>query len=119
MASSPTFRGARGNIGLALSWIIRRQRMVNEPRVAACEPQDQFSQLQHRELLRVPEIHRAGKAPFGFHHAQHAFDEVIDEAETAGLIPLAVNRQILASRACTMKFDTTAVAGVHPGGRRY
>jgi hypothetical protein len=55
-----------------------------------------LSQFEHGELDRVAQIHRAGHFRFCLHQPQEPFDQVIDIAERARLLAIAIDGDVVA-----------------------
>jgi len=101
---------------LPLAGVILRQRFVDELGLRTGQVEHLLGQLLDRELVRIAEVDRAWEIAPGVHHAQEAFDEIIDIAERAALLPIAVDRD----RLTLQRLDDevrhhTPVIGVHPG----
>jgi hypothetical protein len=62
-------------------------------------------EFAHGDLVRVAEVDRP--VAVAGHQPQQAFDGVVDEAEAARLQAAAIERDVLAASACTMKLLTT------------
>ena len=82
------------------------QRPVHDLHLAAHDPAHPLGQLLDGELDRVAEVHRL-VPPVGGHQADQPFDQVVHVAEAAGLLPVAVEGQLLPRSAWTMKLETT------------
>ncbi len=77
---------------------------------------DRLRQLPDRDLVRVAEVERAGRLVGLAHEAHDALDQIVDVAERAGLVALAVDRDRLAGQRLHDEVRHHApVLRVHPG----
>src|SRR5262245_10342318 len=89
--------------------IVGRQRAELQLRAAACEAQHQLGQLEHRVLDRAADVQR----PFDLavHQAPDRLDGVVDVAEAARLLAVAVyGERLVAQRLHDEVADHAAVA---------
>src|SRR5262245_41736666 len=81
-------------------------------RPAAGETHDGLGELQHAPLARVADVHRLFYA--ALEKADDPFDQIRDEAETASLLALAVNGELLAANGLkTQLRNDAAVVRAH------
>mmetsp|Transcript_23727 Transcript_23727/g.67373 ORF Transcript_23727/g.67373 Transcript_23727/m.67373 type:complete len:366 (+) Transcript_23727:722-1819(+) len=86
--------GAR-DVGLALLWVVIRERHVDDLGFAAGHLHDRLCELLDGELVRVAHIDGADRLVL-VHQAHHTFDEVVHKAKRPGLRAVAVDGDILA-----------------------
>ena len=104
-----------GDVGFALLRVVRRQGHADDFRFGAGEFEDDVRQLGDREFVRVADIDRprevVGRCG---HHAQHSLDQVVDILETAGLLAVAVDGDLLAAQRLHDEIrNHAAVVDVH------
>src|SRR6185369_13129140 len=85
------------DVGLALSWIVSRQRQIRKPRFRIARLYHFFRKLHDRELTRIAEIHRLVQI-IDVHQANQSLNQIFDVTERARLLSLAVKRQRLTSQ---------------------
>ena len=73
-----------------------------------------LSQLEHGELAGIAEIDRACDVVFGIHQADEAVDQVGDIAEAAGLLSVAIERDVFAAQGLHDEIgDNPAIIRMH------
>jgi hypothetical protein len=81
-----------GNVGLALSRVVRGQGARHDARAGIGHVDHHFRQLPNGEFPGIAQIDRPGHAIRGGHQPDEAFDQIVDEAERPGLVAVAVDR---------------------------
>ena len=90
-----------GDVGLPHLRVVDRQRLEDDLARRARDLDHRLGQLEHRELVRVADVHRQVLAALG--QQDQAADEIVDVAEAPRLRPVAEDRQRLPSSAWRMK----------------
>jgi hypothetical protein len=102
-----------GDVRLALLGIVRRQWAEDDLGFATDFLQHLLGEGKHGEFTGIAEIDRTGEI-VGFHELDEAADEVIDVAETARLLAVAVDGDVVAfERLDDEVGDDTAVIRQH------
>lgn len=105
---SPVQRASRaGDIRLTMVRIVDRQRSEHNGRGRAREFNDAPRDLEHGQFVRIAEIDRTGHVLGRAHQANEGVDHVVDVAKEARLRPVAIDRDVFASKRLHLKFDTT------------
>ena len=101
------------DIRLANLRIILRQRLVNNLALAARQVNDFTSEPLHRDLFRIPNVHR--RHVIRHHQLVNPFDEIGDIADAARLVALAEHCDIFVPQRLRHECrDRTAIINAHP-----
>ena len=85
-------------------------------RLAACEADDHFGQFQHSELTGVADVDGTHEIILRGHHPYHTLHEVIDILETAGLLSVTIDGDVLSLQRTHHEVrHHSAVVGLHLG----
>lgn len=79
----------------ALARIVLRQRLLHGFGLRACQVDDGVGEFANGEFVGVAEVDRSRKIGSFIDHSQEALDEVVDVAEAARLLAVAVDRDRL------------------------
>ena len=108
------FAGQR-NVRLALARIVLRQQLLNQFGLRACQVDDGVGEFANGELVGIAKVDRPREFGPCIHHPQKAFDEVIDIAERARLLAIAVDSDGFALQRLDDEIgDDAPVIGMHP-----
>ena len=104
------------DVGSAARWVIRRKRLPHDLGAGTGQLDRQLRQLQNRELVGIAEIHGAHEAARPLHHADHAFNQVVAEAERSRLGPVPKDRDVFGRQSLADEIGHhSAVERVHAG----
>src|SRR5215203_1384553 len=107
------------DIRLPLPGIVGRQRQELSLRPAPRQLDHEVYKLQHRELDRVAQVDRARDFVCRLHQTNQTVDKVLDIAERARLLSVAIDRyRLILQRLYNEVGNDATIIGAHPGAIR-